>query len=306
MKYEKSIAQQKQVLKASEERFISQQKGYEKDGDILTGVFVSDLHMPYHDKTAWELMKKLLIYIAPQRGYFSVQNDWNDLSGWSLRFSDDRPISEKLREGDFAVIRDNEIDMIKDLQAAAPYLTPVQVLGNHDLRLYKTGRSKFPEISEYIIAEYMTKLFELGVIQFSRGLHLNWVKLAPDLIWHHGLSASASPISVAKKHVSYFMEDGMAYNIVYGHTHRPSVTEGRSIGYNGVKAVNAPSMCRNKGVSYLTAGYAPDWGVGIAICEFYPHLRKSVIHNIEFKTEDDIMFATWNGKRFEVNVIEEE
>ena len=98
----------------------------------------------------------------------------------------------------------------------------------------------------------------------------------------------------------------MAYNVVFGHTHRPSVTEGHSVGYNGVKAVNAPSLCRNKGVPYLTAGYAPDWGLGIAICEFYPHLRRSTIHNVRFHKEGDVLWTSWHGKRYEVDVLAED
>lgn len=300
--YELSIKQQKDILAASEDLFVKTQAKYEKADKPIIGLFISDLHMPYHDVTAWELLKEILRDIAPQKGYFSVQNDWNDLSGWSLRFADDRPVTEKLGESDFGIIKRNEIAMIKELQEAVPYLKPVQVLGNHDQRLYSKGRNKMPDISEWLVAEYMSALWEVGVIQFSRGLHLNWVKLAPDLIWHHGMSAAQSPMSVAKKHISYFMENGIAYNVVYGHTHRPSVTEGHSIGYNGVKAVNAPCMCRNKDVSYLTAGYAPQWNLGISLSTFFPHKRMSTIENIVFFKDSEIMFCTYQGKRYETEL----
>ena len=305
-KYEKSIASQKAILRSSEKLFKERQAFHERSGKVVTGFFISDLHMPYHDITAWVLLKKLIAHIAPQRGYFSVMNDWNDLSGWSLRFADNRPAGEKMRESDFDVIRDKEIGMIKELLDIAPNLKPVQVLGNHDLRLYTKSRSVFPEISEWVIAEYMEKLYGMGVIQFSRGLHMNWVMLAPDLIWHHGLTASANPLAVAKKHISHFMQNGMAHNVVFGHTHRPSIVEGHSIGYNGVQAVNAPSMCKSKGVPYLKTGFAPGWELGIAICEFYPHLRKSRIRNVKFKRESGVMYALWDGTRIEIDEIIEE
>lgn len=301
-KYEKSIGAQKRILEDAERRFKEKQHFYETLGQPIVGLFISDLHVPDHDESAWALLKKLISHMSPQGGlcgYFSVMNDWNNLNGWSLKFADKRPPGEKMRESDWAVIRDNEISMIQEVMDIAPDLVPVQVLGNHDLRFYTKSRSAFPEISEWVISEHMQQLHDMGVIQFSRGLHMNWVRLAPDLIWHHGLSAANSPLSVAKKHISYFMEKGMASNVVFGHTHRPSVVEGHSIGYNGVKAVNAPSMCKNKDVPYLTAGFAPDWGLGVAICEFYPHLRKSRIRNVDFMRENGKLYALYNGVRIQ-------
>ena len=297
-----SIDQQKNIVEASKEKFNIQQKKYIKSGKVVTGVFVSDLHIPDHHVDAWKLTKKILSAINPPRGYVTVQNDWNDLPSWSQRFSDDRPVSEKLNQSEISVIMENEFSMIDELLECVPRLTPIQVLGNHDIRLYKKPRASFPDASELIISNYMSSLWDKGVLQFSRGYNQPHVKLAKDLIWHHGLSAAKSPLSVARNHVSFFMEDGIACNIVHGHTHRPSVVEGRSIGYNGVKVVNAPSLCNNKNVSYLTTGHAPDWGLGISICEFYPNKRRSMIDNIVYYIQDGEMCANWRGDRFTVPV----
>lgn len=302
MDYEKSITSQKQILSDSESSFKQIISLQEKADEVCYGIFISDLHSPYIDEAAWRLTIKLLEWIAPQRGFFSVQNDWSDLNGWSLRFADTRSAKERFHQEDFAVIKEYESKLISQVISAAPYLTPVQVLGNHDKRLYSKSRARLPELAEYVIADYMDSLHGIGVIQFSRGLHMNWVRLAPDLVWHHGLSATKSPVTNARKHISYFMEDGMASNVVFGHTHRPSVVEGHSIGYSGVQAVNAPSLCMNKGVSYLTAGFAPDWRQGIAVCEYKPHKRETRIHNIIYRRQGTELIADWRGKEVSVEV----
>ena len=300
MNYEKSILQQKQLLEECESKFKNIQSEYEKKDKVITGIFLSDLHIPYHDVKAWELTLKILKAIKPKKGFYSVQNDWNDLQGWSLKFEDTRPMSEKLKESDFSVIIDNEIDMIKQVGEVLPGLHPVQVLGNHDIRFYRKVRALLPGAGEWIVAKYMEALWDTGVMLFSRGAHMNWVRLAPDLIWHHGMSAAQLATTNAKKHISYFMEKGVASHVVIGHTHRASVIDGHSIGYNGSLFVNAPCLCMNKGVSYLPAGYAPSWQKGFAICEFFPHKRESRLYNIVFEETENNLKAEWRGKFYEV------
>ena len=146
----------------------------------------------------------------------------------------------------------------------------------------------------------MEWLYNLGVLQFSQGDMTNYVRLSPSLVWVHGFVASKLPTTNARNTLTKFVEDGIASNVVFGHTHRPSVVEGSAIGLNGVYAVNAPCMRKATDVNWMTLGFAEKWRLGFVICYFNPENRQFRYEMVLFEEQNEGLSAYCNGKEYSV------
>ena len=84
----------------------------------------------------------------------------------------------------------------------------------------------------------MQWLYDLGVLQFTRGFHEAPLKAFAESSMGSRQMASRLATTNARNAVRQFTQDGIASCIVYGHTHRGSVVDGNQIGVNGIKIVN--------------------------------------------------------------------
>ena len=172
-------------------------------------------------------------------------------------------------------------------------------MGNHDRWLYDAYRAKIPEASEQIIAKRMEWLYNLGVLQFTRGYHEAPLRLSPNLVWVHGKWAAKLATTNARNVARYFTEDGVASCVVFGHTHRGSIVDGSQIGINGIKIINNHSLRKADNVEFMALGSAPDWSLGITICYFRPNSRFIHFDSVQYLEDNDKLFAVVNGKRYE-------
>lgn len=295
-----SINHQLEIVKESEERFLEQQAILCTLDREAVGIFISDKHNPYHRPDAWELTVQI-INSLPFVDYISVQNDWNDNHGWGQwadqrnhrdkSWSSDIQNSDRLEEADY--------NLLLDITENAVLLA---IMGNHDKWIYNFYRQSIPLSAEDIIAKRMQWLLNIGVLQFSRGLHENWIQLAPDLIWLHGKYAAKLATTNARNLIAKFTKKGFTPNIVFGHTHRGSIVNGHQIGIQGVKIVNNHSLRKNENLEFIPLGYEPNWTLGITICYFKPYLCSTRIELIDYIEDQNTLYAYVNGQRFEVDL----
>jgi len=290
-----SVVQQKEIIQESQHIFNLQQDKLAHLDRPSVGIFLSDTHFPHHHHKALELAVNIIDDL-PYVDYISVENDCVDLKNWSLKFADNRAARDKLFDEDVAYLNKLVKNFYETLHLAAPKAHLIQVMGNHDRRRYEFYRNKLPQACEQHIAEYMTWLSDLDVLQFTRGFHENSIQLSPSLVWCHGRWASKLHSSNARNALKQFTRNGMASNVVQGHTHRSGIVDGSQIGMNGVSFVNSGCLCQTEGVEYLNYGCAPEWKHGITICYFNPSNRKVRFDLVNF-SED--MTAVVNGVEYE-------
>jgi len=284
-----SVARQQSVIEQSYAEFNRLQDG------AGYGMFISDKHNPNGRWDAWDLTLQIVEDTKPK--YVSVQNDWNDNKGYG-RWEDIRQGKDRVWSDDIAYMRSLEEQDYKTLLCAYPKTTMLAVMGNHDYWWYNNKRLTSPQDAEKTIADYMEWLLDHGVLQFTRGFHENAIHLSPALVWVHGKWASKSAVSNARNAVRTFTKNGVAKSVVFGHSHRPSVVDGREFDINGIKVVNSGSLCRNTGVDYMAFGEAPAWSMGITRCWFNSENRDHQLELVEFKPEGEWLVARTNGKTY--------
>ena len=168
-------------------------------------VFISDLHIPYEDKKAVELVIKFLEEFKPH--ILILGGDMLDFMGLS-RFSKD-PKRALTTQDDIDKLQ-NLLRRIRDIIPASQI---IYLEGNHEYRLTNYKWTKCPELS-YIRALKLPKLLDLDslnitFIPYTR--YYNYKKLYfvhGDVISKHsGMTAKA-------------MLDKWGVNIICGHSHR--------------------------------------------------------------------------------------
>lgn len=296
---DKSIKKQKSIIDDSTVIFKELQQTNKPE---FIGVFISDKHNPDYREDAWELVCTILDDM-PDVDYITVQNDWNHNEGYG-RWEDTRRPKDKIWSSDAVNMREMEKNDYNTLKIVQPNSTLLALLGNHDKWWYNNQRTNNPQDAENNIAVYMEWLYnEFGILQFTRGLHENSIRLSPGLVWAHGKWASQSPIANAKKAVKQFTMSGVASSIVIGHTHRPSTVEGHSIGLPGIRIINNGCLCHNN-VEYLAYGKTNTWGLGMTVCYFHPTTRHTELIEIRFNPVGNNLVGRFNGKKYTVKLKE--
>lgn len=291
-----SIERQKAIIADSTAVYESLQK---QDKPEYTAVFISDKHNPYYREDAWELTCTILDDM-PDVDYITVQNDWNDNRGFG-RWDDNTRGAERVFTDDIAHTRNMEANDYRTLKTVQPSATMLALMGNHDKWWYNNKRITSPQDAEKTILDYMEWLQDFGILQFSRGLHENVIRLSPALVFAHGKWASKSPIANARNAVKAFTDRGMSSSVIMGHTHRISIVEGHSIGIPGIRVINNGCLCTNE-AEYLPYGKSNTWGMGITVCHFNPKDRDVDIYPIRYETLRGELVARYNGQRYSVSL----
>ena len=294
-----SVTRQLNIVEQSEMLFADHQRYLSNQNRESVGIFLSDKHNPMYRKDVWDLVCTVLEDM-PQIDYISALNDWSDMKGWSLRWDDTRPASERLWTEDIQYSDNMELNDYALLRLIAPEAKLVGLMGNHDMWRHKKYRSAMLPGAERAIADYMEDFFEAGVWQFTRGRVENVLYLSPGLVWLHGIKAAKTALSNARNSVHLFTKDGLAPSVVYGHTHRGSITHGHQLGLRGIKAINSPCLCKTVGVDYLKLGFSNEWTHGFTVCYFKPDRRYVRIVMVEFDEVGETLQASLDGKTYSV------
>ena len=296
------VRRQKEVISESEQTFKANQSRLSALNQGSSALFISDRHIPLHRKDAWELTLQIMEDI-PNLEYVSALNDWSDLKGWSLKWDDSRPSYERIWSDDVQYADSMEMNDYQTILLSNPGVKLLGLMGNHDMWRYKKYRAQLPQSAERDIATHMETLLDIGVLQFSRGRQENVIQLSPGLTWLHGIFAAKTSVSNARNTMAMLVEQGRPpSNVVFGHTHRASITHGHQIGYKSIKVVNSPSLCKNTGFDYLRLGKSNTWTLGVTVSTFHPQKWYTHIELVEYEEERGKLITHYNGKSYSVPI----
>jgi calcineurin-like phosphoesterase family protein len=262
-----------------------------------TAVWASDIHLPYARWDAIELLFRIMSNI-PKIDLFTVGNDLLDNSAFG-RWDDKRPAGGQRWSSDLSYMRNLEESFYRQVREATN-AGLLQVQGNHDNWWFAHLRENAPHVAESVIADYMERLDEQGVIQFSKGYTEPEVWLNEDLVFWHGQFASNKATANAANSMKQFTKNGKTPSVVVGHTHRPSTVEGYQIGYNGRTFINAPCLSRIENVPYIKRN-PQGWGLGFVVAE-YDNTGWHKLTRIDFVERGKNLVAEYKGRDYSVTL----
>lgn len=256
--------------------------------------FVSDVHLPYQDDRAINLLCQIIADYKPDVRV--ALSDVFDFQEYSKNWADARSPASRLWASDIQNAVDLHGNFIRMLDSAHPAVN-VGVMGNHDRRLIHFLKQDAGSAADITIAWWMEELEKQGVWQFTRdATQENIVQMSPGLKLVHGVSASADASTVAKKTIQKCGgnlgsgDAGVFYHVAFGHDHRFIIRE-----YNGVMAMGAPCLC------YLNPHYAkhpPNWHQGVLLIRYDPNGRMVAPDYIQFYEQGKKRIAFWGDRQY--------
>lgn len=285
---------QEHIIEISEGKFFGQKIMHEVRGEEIAVATLADPHLPFPRWDAVDLTLQILPDIK-RLAYVTVGHDLMDNDGYG-RWADTRAVRGKIWASDVSNIRKAEAAWYRMLVNTVPQVQLLELLGNHDVWYYNHLRTNEPQSAEMILADYMEWKAEQGVLQFSNGKEKE-IHLSPNLVLWHGQFVAKLASSNAKSTIEQFMRGGIAKSVVVGHTHRPSVIEGHTIGYAGVNFYNAPCLSRLEQIPYMKRD-PNGWALGINVNYFVPNTREERGYNIIYRERGSYLVANFNDKEY--------
>lgn len=187
-------------------------------------MLVTDVHVPDHDKDAWQLILKLATFEQPHE--IVLMGDFAEVATFS-------------QHGKFAAVLENWLtektairQHLAELRAAAPTSRITYLEGNHETRITRWCQEKAPQLLED---------YRLNTQLDLSSLDITWVPENAQPIERgnlrvlHGHQMGTGrghhlPTSHAKKACEVYGAPGKV--IVYGHTHKHQVWENAMYGGN--------------------------------------------------------------------------
>lgn len=216
-----------------------------KKGRIL---FIPDVHVPYHDRKAWNLVLKVIKATKPD---MVVQlGDFGDVEALSSH-----PKS-------FGFKRDFDLEMLacRDewdrLQEASGDAMLVYTAGNHEHRLLKYVSKNAPMVEGIVpsIKDLFGMDKEVIVNGYQDAFHIGRVQAIHD-IGYHGKFAAQRTL------------DAAGHCIVFGHTHRLCVTYSGSTAGERWFALNCGWLGDVTQIKYLSPAQTREWALGFGIVD---------------------------------------
>lgn len=213
-----------------------------------TVVFVSDIHVPYHDATLLHAACELIADVQPHR--LVINGDTNDFFQLS-RFD---------KTGERAWALQEELDLgiqvRRELRAAAPNARIEETLGNHDERLITYVEINAVALSS-LQALQPAKLLGLDDVEITHHPRCGF-RLRPEFIVEHGHVARKDSGASAKARLNDTLVSG-----IMGHVHR--LDSYRRSGYRKLSWYEQGCLCLTS-PDYIVGD--PNWQPGIAIGMF--------------------------------------
>lgn len=262
-------------------------------GKLATAVFISDIHFPAADFEALALVYKVLDHLKPV--WVSALNDALDLPKMS-KHVDARRLSDQAFDTDVS----NSIQMLVQhthaLSLINPAMVQVAIGANHDARLlYRSAETGAVLVGDTVVADAMEQLAEAGVT-FEHPLpHENVFRVNDGLVWLHGMTAAANPISRAVNNFKYVQRElgDSIVSTVSGHVHKQNVTRHPTL--PSVVAYESGKLCRDD-MAYLRHG--ADWTTGIVVSHFDPSGAYHVTTPVQFTKTHERWTCVLDGKTF--------
>lgn len=229
--------------------------------DFTTIVFVCDLHIPYEDKKAVELLFKFLKLNKNDIDYLLLGGDIIDFYSLS-RFNKDPRRALNIQED-----LDKVFTFMQKCRQIIPDTKIKMFKGNHELRLQKYKWSRAPELA-YLRCLEPEKLFRLNE------LDIEWIPKRWNYkkIWFmHGDKLSRHSGWTAQK-----MRAEYGTNVVCGHSHRTGKSNRTDLSGN-YGGWESGCLC-DLNPEYME-GIA-DWQHGFSVVQYYQD-KIFYTHNID-------------------------
>ena len=226
----------------------------------MTKMIIGDLHIPYEDKLAVNVMLKIHQHVKPETVIINGDLlDFIELSTFTRDKLEDRPIGQSIHDA---------TDIIKKLQR---YSTVIYHIGNHELRLKKYLLNNAPEIKDLINFNDLINNDLETEIEFVEMIGRDSMAhyFDDELLVGHFNKALKYSAATAKALVTHYK-----ISIVQSHTHRLGTyyTTGSKVVFQGHEA---GCLCD------LTPQYAQglDWQNGFLMCYDARNIETVNIHD---------------------------
>lgn len=170
-------------------------------------VFVSDVHIPYHDKRKLDLFFKVLKWFKPNS--VDLVGDIDDACATS-RWSDGTAEEALAALPTYIHLVHNFFD---DIRKALPDADIHFHSGNHDIRHFDYIEKKAPAFHGLITPESLWKISDYGMVYHAYTAPP--VKRFGDLYVHHGMSISKHAAESVRNDIDTF-----GVSLIRGHSHR--------------------------------------------------------------------------------------
>lgn len=223
-----------------------------KPHDLLDPILiVPDVHAPYHDTRAWDLLMQVGRYLRPK--YLVTIGDLADFYAVSSHSKD--PARALKLDEEIAVVN-TLLDDLDSLRAEKK----VFIEGNHSDRLLRYLRDKAPELFKIISIPALFRLKER-----------NWEHVAYKRHTKIGKLYLTHDIGSAGRNAIFRCLEAFEHSNVTGHTHRLAyVVEGNVAGERKVAAQFGWLGDINE-IDYMSSAKArKDWALGFGIGYIHP------------------------------------
>lgn len=247
--------------------------------------FVSDVHIPFHDKGAYHILLKALQHFQPDILHLGGDIvDFHSISRHPKQLVESTLLKYEIDEARRELAR---------LRTAAPNAQITFQEGNHDARLQVYLRDRAPELSGLVE-------LELPNVLHLENLGIGWVPEKETYqvgkLWHHhGHLIAGGGVNPAK--AKYAKTQA---NLIFGHHHRFDTFSTRQYGTNEVFQSIA-----NANMYGINADYAhhTNWHIGFTVVDYIAsgdfsanqiHIRQqpdgssfAIIDGVLFESHDD-------------------
>lgn len=207
---------------------------------------VPDLHAPYHDKKAWNLMLSAARDLRPK--HIVIIGDFLDFYSVSSHSKDPHRALNLSKEIETGLKCLDELDALKATNK-------IYISGNHCDRLDRYLRDKAPELYDFMNVPELLKLKKRG---------WKWVPYKDDI--QIGKMNFTHDVGVAGRFSTYNALDTYQHSIITGHAHRMSyVVEGNAKGEFKLSA-QFGWLGDAKSIDYMhKAKVLKNWALGFGI-----------------------------------------
>lgn len=223
--------------------------------DIVTSVQFSDLHMPFHDKRAWDLALEITDDIDPDE--IILMGDFGDIYTFS-KFNPHPEIRTDAEEE--ALIIHSELRMIKNRYKKAKL---IYICGNHEMRLIKRLIEN-PMFWGLTTIEKYLGLDELGITFIPYGPNQRYHVLGlPDLIAQH------EPSGGGENHARATLKKNLI-STIYAHHHNYQRVEQISRDGKKIISVSLPCLADKNHMCLQYPKNHHQWSEGFGVTTKFP------------------------------------
>lgn len=244
-------------------------------------IFISDIHWPFHNKAAYNVVLKVMQYRQPDLIHIGGDGvDFHSISRHPKHMADRTLLKYEVDEARKEIAR---------IRAASPKSKVNFQEGNHDARMAVYLRDRAPELAD-IFELTFPKLLQLDEVG------INWIPekqkyKVGKLYHHHGHLLPGGGVSPAKAKFAKTFQ-----NIIFGHHHRFDYHATRQYGTGELFQSVGNAMLYTLSPDYA---HVNDWQIGFTEIDYIKTGDFSIKQVHVHSREDGSYYSIVDGYTFE-------